>query len=56
MPLAASQETRAWLQERGLGGYLKVIDAPAHLDAQAVARRIHPDTITNNMIRDTLDL
>ena len=38
MPLAASQETRSWLQERGLGGYLKVIDAPAHPDAQAVAR------------------
>ena len=37
MPLAASSETRAWLQERGLGGYLKVIDAPTHPDAQAVA-------------------
>ena len=56
MPLAASQETRSWLQERGLGGYLKVIDAPAHPDAQAVARRIHPDTVTNNMIRAALDL
>ena len=25
MPLAASKETRSWLQERGLGGYLQVI-------------------------------
>ena len=56
MPLAASPETRAWLQERGLGGYLKVIDTPAHPDAPAVARRIHPDTITNNVIRVALDL
>ena len=56
MPLAASQETRSWLQERGLGGYLKVIDAPAHPDAQMVARQIHPDKVTNNMIRVALDL
>ena len=56
MPLAASPETRAWLQERGLGGYLKVINAPAHPDAQAVARRIQPDTITNNVVRAALDL
>ena len=56
MPLAASQETRSWLQERGLGGYLRVIDAPAHPDAQVIARRIHPHTVTNNMIRATLDL
>ena len=33
-----------------------MIDAPAHPDAQAVARRIHPDTITNNVIRTALDL
>ena len=55
MPLTASPETRAWLQERGLGGYLKVIDALAHPDAQGVARRIHPDTITNNVVRGALD-
>ena len=56
MPLAASQETRSWLQQRGLGGYLRVIDAPTHPDAQAIARRIHPDTVTNNMIRAALDV
>ena len=50
MPLATSQETRSWLQQRGLGGYLRVIDAPT------IARRIHPDTVTNNMIRAALDL
>ena len=33
-----------------------MIDAPAHPDAQAVARRIHPDTVTNNMICVALDL
>ena len=56
MPLAASQEIRTWLQQRGLGGYLCVIDAPPHPDAQEIARRIHPDTLTNNMIRAALDL
>ena len=35
---------------------MKVIDAPVHPDAQAVARRIPPDTITNNVIRAALDL
>ena len=56
MPLTASSETRAWLQERGMGGYLKIIDAPAHPDAQAVARRISPEAITNNVLRTALDL
>ena len=35
---------------------MKVINAPAHLDAQAAARRVSPDTITNNVIRAALDL
>ena len=56
MPLTASAETRTWLQERELGGHLKVIDAPSHPDTQAVARRISPETITNNVIRAALDL
>ena len=56
MPLTASIETRAWLQERGMGGYLKIIDAPAHPDAQGVARRICPEAITNNVLRAALDL
>ena len=56
MPLSASQETRSRLQQRGLGGYLRVIDAPTHPDAQEITRRIHPDIVTNNMIRAALDL
>ena len=56
MPLTGLAELHAWLQEQGLGGYLKVIDAPAHPDAQAVARRISPETITNNVLRAALDL
>ena len=32
-----------------------MIDAPAHPDAQAAARRIHPNTVTN-MIRSVLNL
>ena len=56
MPLVALQETRSWLQQRGLGGNLRVIDAPTHPDAQEIARKLHPDTITNNMIRAALDL
>ena len=56
MPLSASRETRSWLQQRGLGGYLRVIDAPTHPDAQEIARRIHPETVTNNMICAALDL
>ena len=35
---------------------MKVIDAPTHPDAQAVARRISSETITNNVIRAALDL
>ena len=39
MPLAASQEIRTWLQQPGLGGYLRVIDAPPHPDAREMVRR-----------------
>ena len=56
MPLTASTETHAWLQERGMGGYFKIIDAPAYPDAQVVARQICPEAITNNVLRAALDL
>ena len=56
MPLTASAETRAWLQERGMGGYLKIIDAPAHPDAQRVGKEVCPEAITNNVIRQALEL
>ena len=39
-----------------MGGYLKVIDALAHPDAQEVARRISPEAITNNVLRAALEL
>ena len=55
MPLTTSEEIRTWLQQRGLGGYLRVIDVPPYPDAQEMAR-IHPDTVTNNIIRAALDL
>ena len=35
---------------------MKVIDASAHPDAHALARRIPSDTITNTVIRAALDL
>ena len=50
MSLAASLETRSWLQQGGLGGYLRVIDAPADPDTQEIARKIYLDTVTNNII------
>ena len=56
MPLTASAETRAWLQERGMGGYLKIIDAPAHPDAQRVGKEVCPEAITNNVLRTAFDL
>ena len=39
-----------------MGGYLKIIDALAHPDAQVVARQICPEAITNNVLRAALDL
>ena len=48
MPLSASQETRSWLQQRGLGGYLRVIDSaqnpPWHSDQKYDLRRSGPET------------
>ena len=56
MPFIASTETRAWLESHGLGGLIRILDTPAHPNAAHVARQIHPDTITNNMVRATLGL
>ena len=51
MPLEVSKELRTWITRHGLTGYLNVLEAPPHPKAQAIARKIHPDTISNNMIR-----
>ena len=56
MPLKVSQEIRTWLQRHGLGGYLCVIDAPPHPEAQEIARQLHPYAVTNNFIRSALEL
>ena len=39
-----------------MGGYLRVIDAPPHPEAHEIAQQLHPDTVTNNIIRSALDL
>ena len=51
-----SQEIRTCLQRRSLGGYLRVIEAPPHPDAQVMAQQTHPNTVTNNIIRTYLEL
>ena len=55
MPLKVSKDLRTWMPTRhGFSVYLNVYDAPAHPQAQAIAKNIHPDTISNNMIHATL--
>ena len=39
-----------------MGCYLKIIDAPAHPDAQQVGKNVCPEAITNNVIRQALKL
>ena len=56
MPLEVSKELRTWLHRHALGGYLRIIDAPPHPEAQEIARWIHPDIVTNNHIRSMLGL
>ena len=56
MTIEVSTKLCTWLSMHGLGGYLCIIDAAPHPDAQAVAMRVHPDTITNNQIRSALSL
>ena len=52
MSFEVSTELRSWLTTHGLGGYLQVYDADAH----PRALKIHPDTITNDIIRIALRL
>ena len=39
-----------------MDSYLHVIDAVPHAEAQEIARQLHPDTVTNNLIRSALGL
>ena len=56
MPFEVSNELQTWLTQHGLAGYLQVYDADAHPRAQAIASKIHPGTITNDIIRSALHL
>ena len=56
MPFEVSTELHSWLNSHGLEGYLQVYDADAHPRALAIAGKIHPGTITNDMIRTALRL
>ena len=56
MPLEVSSEIFIWLQRHGLGGYLCVINAPRHPEAQEIAPQLYLDTVTNNLIRSALGL
>ena len=56
MSFEVSTELRSWLTTHGLAGYLQVYDADAHPRALAIAAKIHPGTITNDIIRSALRL
>ena len=56
MSLEVSTELRTWLTRHGLTGYLNVYDAAAHPRAQAITTKIHPSTITNDIICSALHL
>ena len=56
MPLDVSKELRTWLHRHGLGGYLRVIDAPPHPEAQEIVQQLHPNTVTNNLICSALGI
>jgi hypothetical protein len=56
MPFEVSTALRTWLTSHGLGGYLHVYDAEHHPRALAIATKIHPGTVTNDMLRTALRL
>ena len=56
MMIKVSRELYTWLSRHGLGGYLRVLNVAPHPGAQAGAKLVHPDTITNNQIRSALSL
>ena len=56
MPFEVSTELHNWLTTHCLGGYLQVYDGDAHPRALAIAAKIHPGTITNDILRTSLHL
>ena len=42
--------------EKRLDGYIRVAEAPPHLDAMDIARKLNIDMVTNSSIRKKLDL
>ena len=51
MPFEVSTEFRSWLTSHSFKGYLQLYHADAHPRALAIAGKIHPGTVTNDMIR-----
>ena len=47
MPIKVSMELRQWLQDHGLGGYIKVAEAPPHPNALDIGMKINIDRLTN---------
>ena len=56
MPIPISSTLRRWLLEKGFEGYIQVVEAPPHPDAQEIAKKLNVNTVTNASIRKKLGL
>ena len=56
MPVPIFTALRRWLLEKGFEGYIRVAEAPSHLDALDIIKKLNVDTVTNATIRKKLDL
>ena len=56
MSIEVSKDLRTLLHRHDLAWYLTMLEAPPHPNAQALASSLKVDTVSNNMIRATLQL
>ena len=49
--MALSKAAKKWLKQHGLEGFLRIVEAPAHIEAEKVVKDIDTEVITEEAIR-----
>ena len=55
-PMALSETAKKWFNQHGLGGFLRIAEAPPHDEAEEVVQKIDTEVITEEAIRALIGL
>ena len=55
-PIALSEMAKKWFTQHGLEGFLRIVEAPPHEEAEKVVKKIDLEVITEEAIRALIGL